>query len=324
MTGTATAKAKDPRSTALCRFGISITALTVLGHTVLGFEQAYLTPVVAVLAALATELVLDTIEAVSLRRAPRYRGAPGSVVDFLLPAYIGGLACAMLLYANDRLMPVVAACVIAVASKYLIRVRVKGRLRHVLNPSNTGIVVVLLLFPWVGIAPPYQFTEWTSGFFDGFIALALLAAGTMLNAKLTRKMPLILAWVGGFAAQALVRGVLTDVSVVSALLPLTGVAFILFTNYMITDPSTSPSRPRNQVAFGLATAAAYGVLVQFGVTFTLFFALVLVCALRGVGLVLLGRRERAQVPSPSPAPAVEQQPEPVSAVASVPREREAV
>ncbi|PRX44682.1 NQR2/RnfD/RnfE family subunit of NADH-ubiquinone oxidoreductase [Prauserella shujinwangii] len=318
-----TAKPKDPRSTALRRFGISITVLTVLGHTVLGFEQAYLTPVVAVATTLAVELLLETIEALSHGRAPRYRAPVGKVVDFLLPAYIGGLACAMLLYANDRLLPVVLAAVIAVASKYVIRVRVDGRLRHVLNPSNFGIVVVLLLFPWVGIAPPYQFTEWTDGFLDGAIAIALLAAGTMLNAKLTKRMPLILAWVGGFALQAVVRAAFTDISLISALLPLTGVAFILFTNYMITDPSTSPTTPRNQMAFGFATAAAYGILVQFHVVFGLFFALVAVCVLRGIGLAFLAMRKPAGEPVPAPTapqPAVVT----VPAAAATPREREVV
>ncbi|MET9428707.1 enediyne biosynthesis protein UnbU [Streptomyces sp. NPDC003036] len=282
----------DPRSAALRRFGLSITVLTVVGHTVLGFEQAYLTPVVAVAAALLAEGVLGTIDAHARGVRPWYAaGSPGAVVDLLLPAYITGLACAMLLYANDRLMPTVLATVAGVASKYVVRVRVAGRARHVLNPSNTGIVLVLLLFPWVGIAPPYQFTEWTAAPADWVIPLVVLAAGTMLNAKLTGKMPLIAAWCGGFVAQAVLRWALSlgDLSLVSALLPMTGVAFVLFTNYMITDPGTTPWRPRHQAVFGAATAAVYGVLVHFHVVFGLFFALVIVCVLRACVLVAAER-----------------------------------
>ncbi len=299
----------NPRSAALRRFGVSITALTILGHTVLGFEQAYATPVVAVLAALAIELLLDSIDAAAQHRRPRYLAPAGKVIDFLLPAYIAGLATALLLYGNDTLWPYVLAVVIAISSKHLIRVRVENRLRHVLNPSNAGIVAVLLLFPWVGIAPPYEFTEWISGPLDALVPALLLVAGTMLNATLTRKMPLILGWTGGFVAQALVRDAFTDISLVSALLPMTGVAFVLFTNYMITDPGTTPVSTRNQVAFGVATAATYGVLVTAHVVFGLFFALVIVCALRGVGLAVLARvRMRAksmtepeQVPVPQAA-----------------------
>ncbi|MFG3503963.1 enediyne biosynthesis protein UnbU [Streptomyces sp. NPDC047821] len=285
----------DPRSAALRRFGLSITVLTVVGHTLLGFEQAYLTPVVAVLSGLLAEGVLATIDARARGVRPWYAGrSPGALADFLLPAYITALACAMLLYANDRLMPTVLATVAGVASKYVVKVRVAGRPRHVLNPSNTGIVLVLLLFPWVGIAPPYQFTEWTAGPLDWLIPLAVLAAGTMLNAKLTRKAPLIAGWAAGFVAQGVVRWALTDVSLASALLPMTGVAFVLFTNYMITDPGTTPSRPRHQAVFGATTAAVYGVLVQFHIVFGLFFALVIACLLRA--LVLVAAERLAPVP----------------------------
>jgi hypothetical protein len=281
----------DRRSAALRRFGLSITALTVLGHTVLGFEQAYLTPVVGVVAALGTEILLDSVDAFAHHRRPRYLGR--AALDFLLPAYIAGLACAMLLYANDDLLPTALAAVVGVASKYVVRIPVgAGKLRHVLNPSNAGIVAVLLLFPWVGIAPPYEFTEWVTGWWGAVVPALLLVAGTMLNAKLTGRIPLILAWVGGFGLQAVLRAAVTDISLVSAVLPLSGTAFILFTNYMITDPGTTPVRVRNQVVFGLTAAAAYGVLVQCHVVFGLFFALFATCVLRGVVLATQAIRAR--------------------------------
>jgi Na+-translocating ferredoxin:NAD+ oxidoreductase RnfD subunit len=292
---------RDPRSAALRRFGVSITALTILGHTVLGFEQAYATPVVTVFAALATEVLLDSIDAAAHRRRPRYLAPLGKGIDFLLPAYIAGLATALLLYANENLWPYVLAVVIAISSKYLVRVRLGHRLRHVLNPSNAGIVAVLLFFPWVGIAPPYEFTEWVSGPVYALIPALLLVAGTMLNATLTGKVPLILGWLGGFVVQALVRGAFADISVISALLPMTGTAFVLFTNYMITDPGTTPVHRRNQVAFGVAIAAAYGVLVALHVVFGLFFALMIACALRGVGLVVLARTGARTKPAAEPA-----------------------
>ncbi|MFJ3728886.1 enediyne biosynthesis protein UnbU [Streptomyces sp. NPDC090045] len=286
------------RSKALRRFAASITAATVLGHTVLGFEQAYAMPVFAVLAAVTTELLLEAIDAWGKQRTPRFRGCAGEVADFLLPAYIGGLACAMLLYSSSRLWPTLLAAVVAVASKYLVRVKVNGAARHVLNPSNTGIVVVLLLFPWVGIAPPYQFTEWLAGWIDAVPTIVVLVLGTLLNGKLTGKLPLILGWVGGFAAQALLRGAFTDISTVSALLPMTGAAFVLFTNYMITDPGTSPWRARNQVVFGATVAAAYGMLVQLHVVFGLFFALVIACVLRATLLALLAALRDRSIPAP--------------------------
>jgi hypothetical protein len=57
---------------------------------------------------------------------------------------------------------------------------------------------------------------------------------------------------------------------------------------MITDPSTTPSSVRGQVAFGAAVAAVYGVLMSLHVVFGLFLSLSLVCAVRGVALLASG------------------------------------
>jgi hypothetical protein len=77
---------------------------------------------------------------------------------------------------------------------------------------------------------------------------------------------------------------------------MTGTVFILFTNYMITDPGTTPVRPWHQAAFGAATAAIYGLLVYSHIVFGLFFSLAIVCALRGAGIVVLSARPRKQAP----------------------------
>ncbi|MFE3450359.1 enediyne biosynthesis protein UnbU [Nonomuraea sp. NPDC059194] len=288
----------DPRTSALRRFAISITAFNILGHTLLGFEQAFATPIVALAVAYVVELGLEKIDAVTNSRPVKYAGGFRNLADFLLPAHISALACAMLLYANDRLMPVVFAVIVAISSKYLIRVRLRGAYKHVLNPSNFGIVVVLLLFPWVGIAPPYHFTEWVSGPVDWIIPVLILASGTMLNAMLTKKMPLILGWVGAFAVQAVIRTAIDGTATVTALTVMTGTAFILFTNYMITDPGTTPFKPGRQVLFGIATATVYGLLVHLHIAFGLFFALVIVSAVRGGALAVVSLRQRGQETQP--------------------------
>lgn len=273
------------RVRALQRFALSITAFTVLGHAVLGFEQAPIAPIMAVLVSYGTAVLFEALDAWALGRDAEFRGGVSALAIFLLPAHISGLACAMLLWGNTSLWPYLFAVTVANASKYLVRVRARGRLRHLLNPSNAGIAITLILFPWVGIAPPYHFTNNLSGALDWLVPLGILMLGTMLNAGLTGKLPLILGWVGGFIAQAVLRWLVLDHALLGALLPITGVAFLLFTNYMITDPGTTPFKTRNQVVFGLTTAAVYGVLVVSEVVFGLFFALVITCALRGLVLV---------------------------------------
>ena len=289
---------KDPRISALRRFAISITVLTVLGLTVLGFEEAYVTPVVAVATAGLIELILETIEALAQQRPVRYKGSLKQLADFLLPAYITGLACAMLLYANSELWPIVFATTVAVGSKYVLRVKINGRARHFLNPSNIGIVATLLLFHWVGIAPPYQFTEWVSGPFSWLIPLAILTSGTILNAKLTNKIPLIAGWVGGFALQAVIRTSIEHTAIVSALLVMTGTVFVLFTNYMITDPGqrrfAHGTRPLSEPLPPPSTGCLFTCTSSLA-----YFSASLSCALcagRALPYFLLGHANRRRFP----------------------------
>ena len=292
----------DIRLMALRRFALAITVLNIAGHTVLGFEQAWIVPVVALVTAYASELALEAIDAWATGRPPRYSGGPSALVDFLLPAHITGLAVSMLLYANQRLWPIVFAVVVAVASKQLFRVPVGGGSRHFLNPSNTGIAVTLLLFPWVGIAPPYQFTERIDGIWDWVLPGIIVVSGTLLNGKLTGRLLLIGGWLAGFAGQAVIRSLTFDTPMLAGLLPMTGLAFVLFTNYMVTDPATTPFQRSSQVIFGAAVAVVYGVLMLLHVAFGLFFALLIVCAMRGFGLYALAvARARAQALAPARA-----------------------
>lgn len=278
---------------ALRRFAGSITAFTILGALWLGFEDAWAQPIIALAVAYPLELALETLDAWTSGRPARFtgRGVLG-FVDFLLPAHITALSIALLLYPGQRLVAIVFAVTVAIASKYVFRLTIKGQRRHFLNPSNFAISVTLLAYPWVGISPPYQFTEnvANSAVLDWAIPVAIFTAGTMLNAKLTGKWPLILGWLGGFAAQALLRAALFGSPVLAPLLPMTGTVFFLYTNYMITDPGTTPVRRPNQVAFGLATALVYGALVDLHIVFGLFFALTIVSAARGIGLWALARR----------------------------------
>src|SRR6185369_1671833 len=239
---------KDVRLTALRRFAIAITVLNLLGHFVLGFEQAWATPIVSLLAAYSTEIALELLDAWRAGRRPRFLGGARAFVDFLLSAHISGLAVAMLLYANDRLLPIAFAAVTAIGSKYLFRVAVgsEGHSRHVFNPSNLGITATLLAFPWVGIAQPYMFTENLSRAASWLLPAVIVCTGSFLNAKLTRRIPLILAWLGAFVLQAAVRHFVLGNLFWPSLNPMTGVAFVLFTFYMVTDPATTPVTARGQ------------------------------------------------------------------------------
>lgn len=273
----------------LSRFALAITVLNILGHLWLGFEQSWITPFVALAAAYGTDLLAETVDARSHGRSTAYSGGFGNLVAFLLPAHISGLAVGMLLYGAEQIWTIAFGASVAIASKWVFRVALatpSGRVstRHFLNPSNFGITVVLVLFPSVGIAPPYMFSENVSGALDWLLPFVVICTGSLLNTKLTGRMPLIGAWLAAFALQAALRAALNDTPLAAGLMPMTGFAFILFTFYMVTDPGSTPVRPQSQVLFGVSVAALYAVFMQLHVVFGLFFALTLVSFVRGAAL----------------------------------------
>jgi hypothetical protein len=276
--------APDIRIVALRRFAAAITILNVLGHTVLGFEQSLAQPLAALGVAYSLELLFEWIEARGEGRKPRFLASREALFNFLLPPHISALACSMLLMPNDHFGPFIFAVSVAIGSKYLFRAPVGKSVRHFLNPSNTGITATLLAFHWVSVAPPYMFTENLSGWQDWILPPIIVVSGSFLNFKLTRRVPLILGWLGAFALQAMGRALLFGTPIFAGLTPMTGVAFLLFTFYMVTDPATTPSDPKRQVAFGASVALVYGVLMRVHVVFAIFFALTLVCLTRGFAL----------------------------------------
>jgi len=299
------AKPKDPHYIALRNFALSISVFNIFGYTLLGFEQAWIFPISAVLIAYTTELTLETIQAWAQRRRPRYRGrGMRGVYEFLLPAHITALAVNMLIYTNDNIGPMVFGVMMGVSGKYILQAPIAGRMRHYMNPSNLGISVTLLVFSqWVAVAQPYEFTENANTYFRIMIVIIIATAGTVLNTALTKRTALIVGWLGGFAIQAFLRHWIWHVSLFSALGVMTGVPFILFSNYMISDPGTTPSKGRAQFMFGGSVAMVYGVLMELNVVYTLFFATAIVCAARGLGwwAVHLYQKRRKQAVASSGA-----------------------
>ncbi|MGP9802080.1 hypothetical protein [Rheinheimera sp. NSM] len=296
------------RVAALRRFATGITLLTIAGHAFLGFEQSIAQPLVAVLTCYIIELFMETVASRHEQRRPLYASVAGSSVrvkaitlfDFLLPAHISGLALGMLLYASNRLDLFIVAAVVAMSSKYCFRVWTGQRSSHFFNPSNFGIVVMILLFPeTISIAAPYQFTAELGARADIMLPIFVAAIGLFLNIVFTARIPLIAAWLGGFVLQAALRSSLDpNVDFDAALAPLTGMALILFTLYMVTDPGTTPRSTRGQIVFGLSVAFVYGLLMEFHVVFGVFVALMIVCTGRGILLAITNRRVAEALSAP--------------------------
>jgi enediyne biosynthesis protein E5 len=285
---------------ALWYFLVLMTLWNIAGHSFLGFEQPWIAPVVAVTAATITQLLLEWIDARANRRRPRFLGSYANFANFLPPAMISGFACGMLLYPNERLMPFVFAAVLSIASKVLFRIRLQdGRLTHFLNPSNFGIIVTLLLFPSVGQAPPYHFTENITGLWHWFLPIAIMFTGIVVHGFATGRLPLCIAWLAAFVIQGVMRswinGDLEHWYV--PLTPMSSAGFILFTLYMIPDPATTPIKFSRQILFGAAVAFTYAAFQMNHIVYGLFLALVSVCIVRGALITLFFRPTTASTPA---------------------------
>jgi hypothetical protein len=296
-------KPRDLRLPALRRFAIAITIINLLGHTVLGFETSWAQMFVSLGTAYLVEIILEAVDAWANKRQPHFRGGFKVLVNFLMPAHITGLAISMLIYANDRLLPFVFAAAAGIASKAILTAPVGKSRRHFMNPSNFGILITVLLLPWIGVIVPYEFTENLTGPLDWALPVLIICTGSFLNARFTKRIPLVVSWLAAFFLQAVVRNFIFGTSITAGLMPMTGVAFLLFTFYMVPDPGTTPQRPRNQVIFGASVGLAYGLLLFFHLTYGLFVALLIVCAGRGLVLHAFARLRPAVAPAvPAPAP----------------------
>ena len=278
---------KNPRLRlfALWYFTTLMIVWNVVGHTVLGFEQSWATPITAITTAIAVSMFLEWIDARALNRQLRFAGSLGNFLNFLPACLIPGFACGMLLYPNERLWPVIFAVALSIGSKVILRAPVgNGHTQHIFNPSNLGVGVTLLLFPEVGFAPPYHFTENITGIWDWIVPLIVLTSGIIVHGLFTGRLILVGTWVGAFVLQGLIRAEIFGVPLFVPLMPMTSAAFIVFTLYMIPDPATTPLKPSRQALFGFSVALVYAITQVLHIVFGLFFALLAVCAIRGLSM----------------------------------------
>ena len=280
-------KSPHLRLFALWYFMILMIVWNILGHTYLGFEQSHAAVFVALGTGIFVQFFLEWVDAQANGREVRWVGSWGNCINALPAAMIPAFACSMLLYPNERLWPFAFATALAIGSKLLFRAPIGGgRTQHFFNPSNFGIAMTLVLFPQIGFAPPYHFTENLVGVWHWILPVFILLTGVIIHGMFTGRLPLVASWLIGFALQGEIRAQLFGFPPAVPLMPMTSAAFIVFTLYMIPDPATTPLKPWRQVAFGFSVAMVYGVIQMMHLVFGLFFALITVCAIRGISLHL--------------------------------------
>lgn len=220
--------------------------------------------------------------------AQRVCGALAGVARFdPKSALISGLSLCLLLR-TDSLALAAAAAFLAIASKFVLRVRGK----HVFNPTNFGLVAMIVLSDrtWASAG------QWGTG---GSFAFLMACLGGLVAHRAWRS---DVAWAFLAAHVALLSGraaFLGDPLTIP-LHSLQSGALLLFTFFMISDPRTTPDTRQARIAFGVLVAAgAYYVQFRLFRTNGLLWSLFCLSPL----VPLLDRLfpgDRYQWPAPAP------------------------
>jgi enediyne biosynthesis protein E5 len=214
---------------------VFITFILLVGQLTYGILESYAMTVLAIVTAVAVELVLGRL---FTGRWPH-----------LASAYISGISVGILTR-SPYAWPFALTSAISITSKYVVRVRD----RHLWNPSNFAICVMLLVAPW---AYSTLSVQWGNNLWPVLIIWAL---GLVITYHV-RRIHITLVYVASFLAFAALRSLLTGHTFAAEVAPITGPMYQLFIFFMITDPKTTVrSSRRAQMLVAFLVAAAECVL----------------------------------------------------------------
>jgi len=164
-------------------------------------------------------------------------------------ALISGLSLCLLLRTGSALLAALAA-VITIASKFLLRIRGK----HVFNPTNFGLVALMLATGQVWVSPG----QWGSAAFFAFLVACL--GGLVVNRA--ARSDVTYAFLAFYLAVLFGRALWLGQPMAIPLHQVESGAFLIFTFFMISDPKTTPDSRAGRVLFALLVALGAG-FVQF-------------------------------------------------------------
>ena len=245
-----------PRRTALQRIDnrllppILITSILITAHLNFGILEAYERTALAIVTAIATELILGRL----------------SYGTWLHPAsaYISGISVGILVR-SPFLWPYFFASFISILSKYVLRV--KGR--HLWNPSNLGVSAVLFLAP---ATVSLLSIQWGNNLWP---MLVIWLLGFVIVWRVGR-LHVSASYVVAFIVFALIRSVITGNPWQSTIAPITGPMYQLFIFFMVTDPKVTVRSKFGQVVVVVLVAFVEMLLRLNEVIYAPFYALFLV------------------------------------------------
>jgi enediyne biosynthesis protein E5 len=160
-------------------------------------------------------------------------------------ALISGLSLCLLLRTNSAVLAALAA-VITIGSKFALRIRGK----HVFNPTNFGLVALMLSTGQVWVSPG----QWGNAAFFAFLVACL--GGLVVNRA--ARSDVTYAFLAFYLAVLFGRALWLGQPMAIPLHQLGSGAFLIFTFFMISDPKTTPDTRAGRILFALLVALGAG------------------------------------------------------------------
>ncbi len=160
----------------------------------------------------------------------------------LSSAYVSGISAGILVR-SPMIWPFALCAAISIASKYALRFR--GR--HIWNPTNFGIVVMLLI---ASDSMAVLSIQWGNNM---WAMLVIWIVGFVTISRINR-FNICGTYVASFIIFSWIRSLFTGDVFMAEIAPLTGPMYQLFVLFMITDPKTTVKSRTGQyiVAFMIA------------------------------------------------------------------------
>lgn len=207
---------------------VFITLILLGGQLGYGILESYQKTLLAIGAAILTEVVLA-------------RTFTGKFPN-LASSYITGISVGILLR-SPAFWPYAICSAIAITSKYVLRY--KGR--HLWNPSNFGICVVLFLLP---ASSTMLSIQWGNNVWS-LVVIWLLGSAIIWR---LRRFHISATYAVAFIMLAVLRAYIIHEPVLSEISPVTSPEYQLFIFFMITDPKTTVRSRTGQCAVVIAVA----------------------------------------------------------------------
>lgn len=227
-----------------------VTTVLVVGQVTFGFLESWSRTFLAIATAITVELVLGRI----------FYGR----WLHLASAYVTGISVGMLIR-SPLFWPYALCSAISITSKYVLR----SNNQHIWNPSNFGIVAMLVLASdtVAGLS-----VQWGNNLLPMVVVWCFGAA--IIHA--VGRFHITLTYVISFLVLAVLRALLTGHPVLSEVSPITGPMYQLFIFFMITDPRTTVRSVRGQILVAFLIAVVEAVMRLYEFVYAPFYALFIV------------------------------------------------